>query len=185
MAARSAPRRVALLGMLVAAGLVLHAVDRLIPSPVPFARLGLANVVTLVALVAYGLPDALAVTLVRVTVGALIVGTFGGPAFLLALAGGLTSAVAMGALVRWTMPPLGVVGVSLIGAAAHNMAQLAVVGVLFTGAVAAVRLAPAALLVSAPAGFATGAVAWLVLNRLPLVGEAADRRDTKLRRERA
>ena len=186
MAARGiAPRRVALLGMLVGAGLVLHAIDRLVPSPVPFARLGLANVVTLVALVALGLPEALVVTGVRVIVGAVILGTFGGPAFLLALSGGLASALVMGALVRWSIPPLGVVGVSLVGAAVHNVTQLLVVGVLFTGLGAAARLAPAALLVSAPAGLATGVVAWLVLNKLPLSGEAAARRDTKLRRGRA
>ncbi|MBD3366824.1 MAG: heptaprenyl diphosphate synthase [Candidatus Eisenbacteria bacterium] len=171
--------------MLVGAGLVLHAVDRLIPSPVPFARLGLANVVTLVALIALGLPEALVVTGLRVVVAALILGTFGGPAFLLALAGGLASALVMGALVRWTMPPLGVVGASLVGAAVHNVTQLAVVGALFTGLAAAARLTPAALLVSAAAGLATGIVAWLVLNRLPLAGEAAARRDSKLRRERA
>jgi heptaprenyl diphosphate synthase len=168
--------------MLVGAGLVLQAVDRLIPSPVPFARLGLANVVTLVALVALGLPEALIVTAVRVSVGALILGTFGGPAFVLAAAGGLVSALVMGALVRWVVPPLGVVGTSLVGAAAHNVTQLAVVGALFTGLGAAAALAPAALLVSAPAGFATGAAAWLVLNRLPLDGAMAVRRDTKLRR---
>jgi len=177
------PGRVALLGMLVAVGLVLNLVDRMIPSPVPFARLGLANVVTLVALVAFGLPEALVVTGVRVTVAALVVGTFGGPAFLLALAGGLASALAMGALVRTSMPPLGVVGVSLVGAAVHNVTQLAVVAALFVGATAATGLLPAALLVSAPAGFATGIVAWLVLNRLPLDGDAAARRDLKLRRE--
>jgi heptaprenyl diphosphate synthase len=100
----------------------------------------------------------------------LIVGTFAGPGYALAMAGGLAAAVGMGAFARLS-PPLGVIGLSLIGAACHNLAQLGVVAGLYTGPSGARALLPVALVASAGAGFATGLVAFFVLEKLPFSRE--------------
>lgn len=159
--------RLARLGMLLAAALVLYAIEAALPSPFPFLRLGLANIATLIVVLTMGFVDAVVVTVLRVTIASLFVGTFAGPAYALAMAGGLSAASAMGAFARFS-PPLGVVGLSLIGAACHNVAQLGVVAGLYTGLDGAARLVPAALLVSAAAGLATGVVAFFALEKLPL-----------------
>jgi len=163
---RSPARRVAGFGILLALALVLHAVEGLLPTPLPFARLGLANIVTLLAVVAFGLADAVLLTALRVMLASLLAGTFLGPGFAMSLAGGLTAAVAMWAVFRLWCPPLGIVGVSLVGAAAHNVAQVVTVGTIFTGAAAAARLLPVALLLAAVAGLATGLAAHFVLARI-------------------
>jgi heptaprenyl diphosphate synthase len=162
--------RIARLGMFVAAALVLYAIESALPSLFPFLRLGLANIATLVVLLTMGLADAVIVTVLRVTIASVIVGTFAGPGYALAMAGGLSAAAAMGVFARLS-PPLGVVGLSLIGAACHNMAQLGVVAGLYTGAAGARALLPMALIVSAGAGLATGLVAFFVLEKLPLSRE--------------
>ncbi len=158
--------RVAYFGLLLAAALVLHAVERFIPQPFPFARLGLANVVTVIALLTLGFRDALLLTILRVLLASLIVGTFLGPTFALSAAGGIAAVLAMGAARKVAFPPLGVAGLSMLGAAAHNVAQLGVVGSLYLGWSAAWRLLPAALLLAAVAGLVTGLVAFLALGRM-------------------
>ena len=60
-----AARRAALLGLLSALALALSFLEGLLPPlPVPGARLGLSNLVTMYALSALGLPSALAITAV-------------------------------------------------------------------------------------------------------------------------
>ena len=160
--------RVARLGVLLGLSLALYAVESALPSPFPFLRIGLANIATIVALLSLGFADAVAVTVLRVTIASLIVGTFLGPSFGLAMAGGAAGAVGMGLAARFALPPLGIVGVSVVGAVCHNLAQLGVLAGLYTGPEAALRLLPAALLVSAATGVVTGLVAFFVLEKLGL-----------------
>ncbi len=155
--------------MLLAVSLGLSVVERAIPVPVPFLRVGLANIVTVYAIITMGLADALVITVLRVAIGSLIVGTFLGPTFALSLGGGLAATLAMGAA-RTASPPLGIVGVSLVGALFHNLGQLVVVAALFAGAGPVLRLVPLATLMAAGAGLVTGIIATLVIERLGHLG---------------
>lgn len=168
--AHGAANRVAKLGLLLAAALVLYGVESALPSPFPFLRIGLANIVTIFVLLSMGFAEALVVTVLRVIIASLIVGTFLGPGFAMAAAGGLAGALAMGAAARVAHPPLGVVGVSLMGAAAHNVAQLCVVAGIYTGPSAAARLLPAALFIAVASGLGTGLVARFALEKLAPYG---------------
>jgi heptaprenyl diphosphate synthase len=161
--------RVARLGMLLGVALALYAVESALPSPFPFLRIGLANIATLVALLTLGLADALAVTILRVIIASLVVGTFLGPGFGLAMAGGVAGAVGMGLAARYALPPLSVVGVSIVGAAAHNVAQLGVLAGFYTGRGPAMRLLPVALLVSVATGLITGLIALFALEKMGLI----------------
>lgn len=162
----SSARRLTMIGMLVGVSLILHVAEGLFPSPLPFVRLGLANVVTLFALLTMGVRDAVAVVALRVAIASVLAGTFLGPAFALSMGGGLAGALGMGVAARFCAPPLGVVGISMVGAACHNLAQLAVVAWLYAGIGAVHGLVPIALLVSAGAGLATGLAARFALDRL-------------------
>jgi len=172
MATRSLTGRMARLAVLLAAALVLQALERLVPSPFPFMRIGLANIVTVFVVLTSGLADALVLTVLRVTIGSALLGAFLGPSFALGLPGGAAAAIGMALAARLARPPLGVVGVSLVGALCHNLAQLAVVAALYTGVAAATRLVPAAILVSAAAGLGTGVVASVAIDRIRLFAPA-------------
>jgi len=160
-----ATRRTAHLAVLLAVSLGLSVVERAIPIPVPFLRAGLANIVTVYAIITMGLVDALTLTVLRVILASLIGGTFLGPTFALSMGGGVAATLAMGAA-RAASPPLGIVGISLVGALCHNLGQLIVVGALLTGASPALRLVPLATLMAAGAGLVTGLIAALVIERL-------------------
>ena len=88
--------------------------------PLPGVKLGLANIVTLYALYAIGFPSALAILLVRCTLGALFAGN--ASALLFSPMGGGLSILVM--IVLRHLPGLSIYGVSIGGAAAHNIGQL-------------------------------------------------------------
>ena len=73
--------RITILSLIVALGVVLHRLEILIPLPSPWIKLGLANVMTLVTLIFFGLRDALTAILLRIMLGSIISGTFLSPTF--------------------------------------------------------------------------------------------------------
>lgn len=111
------------LALLTAQSLALFVLESLLPLPVPVpgAKLGLANIITLVAL--YILPrprDALLILLLRTLLAAVF---FGGPSMYIYSAGGaLVSFAVMAALKKSGV--FSVVGVSAAGGFCHNLAQL-------------------------------------------------------------
>ena len=69
------------LSLIATGGLVLFLFESLIPRPLPWLKPGLANIATLYALQKFGLRESLSVTLLRICVGGIILGTFLNPAF--------------------------------------------------------------------------------------------------------
>lgn len=159
-------RRVSFLGVLVALALALHVLEAQIPAPLPWVRPGLANLMTLVALLTLGWRPALLVTLVRVVVGSLLVGSFLGPGFLLSLAGGVagTAAMALMGIGAWRLwSPL---AVSAVGAVVHGAAQLLALRALHLLPAGDLPwLVPLVLGPSLVAGLCTGLLANVVLLR--------------------
>ena len=121
-------RRVVILGLFIAVAGVLHAVEAWLPLPlpVPGAKLGLANIVSLFVIVRYGWRDALFVAVLRVFLGTLLGGAFLGPAFAMGMSGAVVSAVVMGYVYSFWRPTFSLVGISIIGAVCHNLAQISV-----------------------------------------------------------
>lgn len=164
-------RRLIVLGLFVAVAGVLHAVEAWLPLPVPVpgVKLGLANIVSLVVIELYGWRQALAVAVARVVLGSLLGGALLGPSFALGLSGAAASTLAMAyAHARWR-PALSLVGVSVLGAAVHNLAQIAVAALLVASA-AIFWYLPYLALFALPTGLATGLTAAYFLARLPRTG---------------
>lgn len=120
----SKARRVALYGMLTALAFILSYVESLVPVTVgiPGVKLGLANLVVLIALYTLDLKGAFVISVIRIVLSGL---TFGGLfSMLYSLAGGLLSFAVMAILSRKKL--FGTVGVSVCGGVAHNIGQLLV-----------------------------------------------------------
>ena len=129
---RVSSKTLALCALLSALALALSWAESflILPLGVPGMKLGLANIVTLYALYALSFPAALSILLVRCTLGAFFAGSVS--SLLFSLGGGLLALTVM-ALVRKS--PLSIYGVSLCGAAAHNIGQVLVaIGVLRSAA---------------------------------------------------
>jgi len=110
------------MALLVGLGVVLHRLEVFLPLPSPWIKLGLANIMTLIALVFLGFKEAVTVTVLRVILGSMVGGTFLGPTFFLSLAGGLAGAVTMGLVYGKGSGPLSLVGVSVAAAFSHTAA---------------------------------------------------------------
>lgn len=120
----SKARRVALYGMLTALAFILSYVESLVPvtAGIPGVKLGLANLVVVIALYTLDLKGAFVISVVRIVLSGL---TFGGLfSMLYSLAGGLLSFAVMAILSRKKV--FGTVGVSVCGGVAHNIGQLLV-----------------------------------------------------------
>jgi len=150
--------------VLVACASVLQVAESLFPHPVPGVRLGLANIVTLVALVRSGARTALAVAALRTLVAALATGTFLGPTFVLSFGGGVTSALGMALAYR--LLPLSCIGISVAGSVGHVGAQVALVYLLFVRSPGVLWLWPWLVLSAVLTGVLTGLVAMQALRRL-------------------
>ena len=121
--------------------------------PLPGVKLGLANIVTLYALYAIGFPSALAILLVRCTLGALFAGN--ASALLFSLLGGLSALFVMALLSK--SKKLSIFGVSIAGAAAHNCGQVCA-ALITLGSTAPLYYLPFLLLVSLFTGALSGLI---------------------------
>lgn len=155
------------IAVLSAYALALHGFESLIPLPIPWLKVGLANIITITTFILLGFRDALTVTLIRVTVASFITGSFLGPGFVLSLSGGLSSIVAMGLTARLVPRLFSPVGLSLIGALFHNLAQLFVAHLFFIRKLEAVLLiGPVLILIGAVTGLMNGLAADLLIKNL-------------------
>lgn len=168
MSAMSYTKRVVQGAILVSLALALSYIERFIPLqllvPLPGVKLGLANVVSLVALYHLGGKSAFAVLILRCVMGAVFGGGFTG--LLFSLTGGLLSMSVM-ALSRQCRL-FSVYGVSILGAAAHNVGQILAAMVLMRSVYVGMYL-PYLLGVALCTGFATGAAGAGVLRILKTV----------------
>lgn len=112
---------------LAAAAIGLTLAEAAIPLPIPGVKPGLANIVTLLVLYRYGWRMAAWVAGLRVVAGALTLGQFLTPAFVLSLSGGLASLLVLAWAIHLPQRWFGPVGLSVLAAGAHIVAQLLVV----------------------------------------------------------
>ncbi len=121
------------LTILILTATALGVVDSLIPRPVPFMKLGLANVAAVIAVVRYGFLKTLELNLFRAFAVALITGLLATPSFLLSISGAAASATAMGLLRKLQPDRFSMAGLSAAGAVASLWAQLLVASLILPG----------------------------------------------------
>jgi heptaprenyl diphosphate synthase len=140
---------------LAAFSLFLSTLEYMIPKPLPFIRLGLANAPLLIAL---GLPpySFFPLVFVKILGQAFISGTLFSYIFLLSLSGTALSASAM-YLLRRAVPEkyMGLTGISITGALVSNITQIALARFFFLGP-GAIYIAPPLLATGLVSGGALG-----------------------------
>lgn len=151
--------------VLISLALALSYAERFIPLqlliPLPGVKLGLANVVTLIALYLLGGKTAFVILIIRCILGSVFGGGITG--LLFSLTGGVLSMSVMTLCRR--LPFLSVYGVSILGAAAHNIGQILAAMVVMNSVYVGAYL-PYLLLVALFTGFATGGACAGVLRIL-------------------
>ena len=141
-------------GLVSAAAVVLSAFEGMLPDlpvPVPGAKLGLSNIAVMFAADCLGLPSALVTACFKAVFAGL---TRGGTAFLMSLAGGVLSTLAMYIFLASKSSRFGYIGIAVCGAAVHNTAQLCVAALLTDASIFAYL--PVLLIAAVLAGCLTG-----------------------------
>jgi len=113
------------LAMLGALCLFLSAVEYMIPKPLPFMRIGLANLPLMLALDIFPLPSFLVLVCIKIFGQALITGTLFSYVFLFSLTGTFLSAFLMFFLRRAFKERITFTGIGTAGAFVSNLSQLA------------------------------------------------------------
>ncbi len=150
--------------ILTALALVIFVVEAQIPpiAPIPGIKLGLANIVTVWALMAIGPADAFGILICRIILGGIFTGRL--PSLIFSLAGGLLSFVIV-LLVKKVLTEKQIWVAGVIGAVFHNAGQLAAaVAVYRTAAVLAYT--PVLVLSGIVTGLFTGLCAQFLTRRL-------------------
>ncbi|HEY1076652.1 MAG TPA: Gx transporter family protein [Fontimonas sp.] len=154
-----------------ALAIVIHVLEAGFPTLVPGIKPGLANVVTLIVLLRYSWRLALWVSLLRVLVGSLLVGSFMAPGFWLSLGGAVASLAVLGLGHAWgrALPALRLspVGLSVLSALAHMAGQFSLAYQIFVPHPGLLRLLPVLMGMALLFGLATGLAAQALIQRLP------------------
>jgi heptaprenyl diphosphate synthase len=114
-------KQIAAMAMLVALGVILHRVEALLPLPSPGVKRGLANIMTLIALIFLGFKEACVVTVLRILLSSILGGTFLSPTFFLSFAGGIAAILIMRPAYQTRGGPFSLLGVSVLSACAHTL----------------------------------------------------------------
>ncbi len=150
-------KRLVTLGLFLAMSIVLSIIESFIPAiSIPGAKLGLANIMTLVVLTLYGEKDAFLIVILRIFLVGLLRGTIGAPAFYLSLSGGLLAFVMMVIFNKIKM--FSIISVSVMGSLGHSLGQI-IMAIFLLSVPELVYYFPLLFLIAVPTGIFTGLVA--------------------------
>lgn len=155
--------RVAYFGVFTALALIFSYVESLIPIQlgIPGVKLGLANLIIVIALYKMRLSEVFLLSIVRILLSGFLFGNYF--SILYSLAGGLLSLAVM-ALLKKT-GDFSVMGISMAGGVFHNVGQL-VVAMLVVETFSVGYYLPVLLVAGLVTGFLIGVAAGEMLKRL-------------------
>jgi heptaprenyl diphosphate synthase len=152
--------RLARIACLIAIGAVLHTVETIIITALPllpvFMRLGLANIVTLIAIVLFDTKTGITVAGMRSILGSAVKGMLFSFSFVLSFSGAISSALVMGMVYKYLQ--FGLIGVSIIGAISSNLAQMIIVYLCFERNIWVFNLLPFLLIIALVGGSINGII---------------------------
>ncbi len=157
-------RKIIIMAMFVSIGIVLqYAESRIMITPVPGGKLGLANIVTITNIFMFGAKNAVVISVIRSFLGTLL--SSGVSALPYSVLGALFSTFSMCLVKKYLFPKASVIGMSVIGAAVHNVTQILVSSAVFAS-VYIFSYLPVLLVVAALSGAITGYFAQILVKRI-------------------
>ncbi len=161
MQSQTKTNEITLISIFIAMSLVLSYVESFIPIRLLFAmpgiKLGLANVISLVAITLLEYKKIYLMVIVRIIMAAIFIGSF--MSFWYSLAGGLLSLTAMLVLYKIFGNGISIVGVSAIGGIFHNIGQIIVLTIITRNVTIALTVAPKLMVAGLVSGIFMGFVA--------------------------
>lgn len=161
----SQTKRMTQITMLVALSIVFHMVESMVPVPVPIPgfKLGLANIVGLVALYMFGVKEMFIVNIMRVVFASLLKGVLFGTGFWLSITGVMLSCIMTS--IAYKRSPMSIYGVSVCGSVFHAVGQVIAVTFIYSQFFMQAVL-PLLILAGIPTGLLIALIADAVLKRV-------------------
>ncbi len=166
MKTNSKAYRLVLLSLLVSLALILSYVESFIPLPlpVPGAKLGLPNIVTMISLFLLGWPLALLIVVARIFLSGFMFGNFF--SIFYSLAGGLLSLLVMASLYRFFKNRVSLILISVFGSIFHNLGQVIVAALVLQNINLFFLYFPLLMFIGILTGIVTGIMAQGLLSLL-------------------
>lgn len=142
----------------------LYILENLIPKPLPFIKLGLANVIVILLLWKNRHLPSFVVLVSKSIIGGLLTGLLFSPMTVISLTAGVSSYIIMQFGKRSRLG-FSLLGISILGATSHNLMQLAVVKFLLIKSEAVWRFLPLMIILGVISGFITGYLANLISHQ--------------------
>ena len=157
-------RKLTQMAMLLSLALIIFIVESFLPplAPIPGIKLGLANIITLVAIYMLGRKEAFVILALRIVLASVYSGGIAG--FMYSMAGGLCCFLVM-ALCSFKLGENRMWVVSIFGAIAHNMGQIAV-ACFVIGSAQVMWYLPVLMISAVLTGAFTGVAAQVTVRRL-------------------
>ncbi|RLC46922.1 MAG: hypothetical protein DRH57_05110 [Candidatus Cloacimonadota bacterium] len=157
--------KLVLLAIFTAIASLLFLVENLIPKPLPFLRIGLANILVILVLVLIGYKEALLITVTKTVLGSFFSGLLFSPTIILSLGSSIVSLTIMFIALKSKIS-FSLIGISILGAFSHNAMQLFLVYILLIKEVRIFYLFPVLSIIALISGFITGIIAYTSYPKL-------------------
>lgn len=159
----NATRRLTLITMLMAMSLLVHMIEASVPLPIPGVKLGLANIMGLIALLLFDAKTMLSINVMRVVLGSLLRGILFGTGFWLSLGGVLISSIVT--ILAYRQRKLSIIGISVASSAFHGLGQILVL-MFINQTILMVYWLPVLWISAVPTGYLTGRLSHAMLQRI-------------------
>ncbi len=164
---RNTTRYLTFMAMMITLALILSYFETMIPAiPIPGAKIGLPNLVTLLVLSTLGFWDALVILIIRTTVVSMLFTSVLSLAY--SLSGGILSLIVMYLVIRFLKDRVSIVATSVIGATMHSVGQV-LCAMLIVESFSLVSLLPILILISIVTGLIVGFSAKFTLKHFNLL----------------
>ncbi len=162
-------KRLIITALFTAAAVAIYILESFIPKPIPFMKLGLANIIPLILIFNRNYRESILVILAKIILGGFVTGSLLSPTTLLSLSGGILAFIVM--LTLFIIPlRFSIIGISIAGAVSHNIGQLLMVRVILIKENEIFYLTPLLITLGMITGVITGYIAYLLANKLKMAG---------------
>ncbi len=157
-------RQITLIAILTACAAGLQMLESPLPRILPWLKLGLANVITLYAIIRLSVFSGIFIAFFRTCLAAIILGSFLSPIHIISFSGAVMAAIVM-SLIYHFLPKTSVCIISIFGAISSNISQLLAVQILLASNLTFWLHLAMIIWVGIPAGLIVGKITFELLRR--------------------
>ena len=157
-------RQITLIAILTACAAALQMLESPLPRILPWLKIGLANVITLYAIIRINSFAGIGIAALRTCLAAFAFGSFLSPVHVISFSGAVAAAVVM-ALIFHYLPKSSICIISIFGAIASNISQLLAVQLLFASNLTIWLHLALIIWVGVPTGLIVGKITYELLRR--------------------